>query len=222
MRTFVKFSAIFLIIGCLAIASSGCTLVLQKGRTSDKEKIESLSEKAQRLKMTEDELSELKKAHDALQKSLKKEISAREISLGIEGKGLVITFVDRILFNSGKAKLRSQAHSALDKVVKVCRKTVADKEIGIEGHTDNQPIKHSGWKSNWELSTARATSVLHYLVKKGIAPQRLSVTGFGEYQPLVSNQTPQGKEKNRRVEIVILSGSKSRARPDLKGSKYIK
>lgn len=204
MRTFIKFSVVFLIIGCLAIASSGCTLVLQKGRTSDKKRIESLSEKAERLEMTESELTELKKAYDALQKSLEKEIGAQEVSLDIKGKGLVITFVDSVLFNSGKAKLRSQAHSALNKVVKVCRKTVADKEIGINGHTDNQPIKYSGWKSNWELSTARATSVLHYLIQKGIAPERLSVTGFGEYRPLVSNQTLEGRQKNRRVEIVIL------------------
>jgi chemotaxis protein MotB len=87
----------------------------------------------------------------------------------------------------------------------VLLKEVADRDIGIEGHTDNQPIKYSGWKSNWELSMARATSVLHYLVdKKGLAPQRVAATGYGEYRPVATNDTEEGRRLNRRVEIVIL------------------
>jgi len=210
MKTFSKLAVLVLAVGCLAVLLSGCTIVLQKARSSDIEK----------LKMTEEELSDLKKAHAALEKSLKKEISAEEVSLGIEDRGLVITFVDSVLFDSGKAKLRREAHSALNKVAKVCRKTVADKEIGIEGHTDNQPIKHSGWKSNWELSCTRATSVLHYLVKKGVSGERLSATGFGEYRPVATNETTEAREKNRRVEIVILSQSVARA--GISEGKYIK
>ena len=77
--------------------------------------------------------------------------------------------------------------------------------VGIEGHTDNQPIKLSGWKTNWELSSSRALSVLHYLVKqKGIAPERLSANGYGEFHPVDSNDTKEGRQLNRRVEIVIL------------------
>jgi len=221
MKNFLKVLTVFLVLGCLTTVLSGCTVVLQKGRASDKEKISSLSEELERLKMTKEELSDLKKAYAALEKGLKKEISAEEVTLGIEEKGLVITFVDRVLFDSGKAKLRKQAYGSLDKVVKVCRRTVSDKEIGIEGHTDNQPIKYSGWKTNWELSTARATSVLHYLIKKGISPERLSATGFGEYRPIAANQTPEGRETNRRVEIVILPGEVSRV---TQGSKtnYVK
>ena len=80
-----------------------------------------------------------------------------------------------------------------------------DLNIGIEGHTDNEPIEYSGWKSNWELSTARALSVLHYLAdQEGIAPQRLSAVGYGEYKPVASNDTKEGRRLNRRVEIVIL------------------
>ena len=74
----------------------------------------------------------------------------------------------------------------------------------IEGHTDNQPIKYSGWKSNWELSAHRALSVLHHLKDTGIAPERLSAIGYGEYRPVASNQSTQGQQLNRRVEIVIL------------------
>ena len=76
--------------------------------------------------------------------------------------------------------------------------------IGIEGYTDNVPIKHSSWKSNWELSSARSLSVLYFLAnEKGISPERLSAIGFGEYRPVVSNDTREGRKLNRRVEIVI-------------------
>ena len=221
MKSFLKVALVILGIGSLISLLAGCTVVLQKRHSSDIEKIESLSAELERLKMTKEELSTLKGAHAALEKSLSKEISAQKVSLGIEEKGLVITFVDSVLFDSGKVKLRSAASRILDKVVKVCRRQVADREIGIEGHTDNQPIKYSGWKSNWELSTARATSVLHYLVKKGISPERLSATGFGEFRPVTTNKTAQGRQKNRRVEIVILPEKISRVK-EVPSGKYVK
>ena len=221
MKSFLKVALVILGIGSLISLLAGCTVVLQKRHTSDIEKIESLSAELERLKMTKEELSTLKDGYAALEKSLSKEISEQKVSLGIEEKGLVITFVDSVLFDSGKAKLRSTASKSLDKVVKVCRRQVADREIGIEGHTDNQPIKYSGWKSNWELSTARATSVLHYLVKKGISPERLSATGFGEFRPVTTNKTAEGQQKNRRVEIVILPEKISRVK-EVPSGKYVK
>ncbi len=221
MKSFLKVALVILGIGSLISLLAGCTVVLQKRHTSDIEKIESLSAELERLKMTKEELSTLKDGYAALEKSLSKEISEQKVSLGIEEKGLVITFVDSVLFDSGKTKLRSAASKILDKVVKVCRRQVADREIGIEGHTDNQPIKYSGWKSNWELSTARATSVLHYLVKKGISPERLSATGFGEFRPVTTNKTAEGQQKNRRVEIVILPEKISRVKK-IPSGKYTK
>jgi len=87
----------------------------------------------------------------------------------------------------------------------VLQENVPDLNVGIEGHTDNQPIQYSGWKSNWELSAARALSVLHYLAdEKGVAPVRLSAIGYGENQPVASNDTKEGRKENRRVEVVIL------------------
>ncbi|MDD2703243.1 MAG: OmpA family protein, partial [Candidatus Omnitrophica bacterium] len=110
-----------------------------------------------------------------------------------------------ILYDSGNAKLRPEAYMALDKVAEVLKGGVPDSNIGIEGHTDDQPIKYSSWKSNWELSAARALGVLHYLIDKGgIVPARLSVSAFGEYQPVAPNGTKEGSQLNRRVEIVIL------------------
>lgn len=221
MRPLLNRSIKISLLICLVTSLSGCTVVLQKRHTSDIEKIESLSEQLKRLKMTEEELAKLKEAYAALEKSLTEEIDEKKVRLDIEEKGLVITIVDSVLFDSGKARLRPEAHQTLDKVARVCRKIVADREVGIEGHTDNQPIKYSGWKSNWELSTARATSVLHYLVKKGISPERLSATGFGEYRPVATNKTAEGRQRNRRVEIVILPEKISRVKQTPQG-KYVK
>lgn len=222
MNNFLKTSVKAIFIGFLLISLSGCTVVLQKRRASDVEKIESLSEQVKRLRMTERELLELKEAYAALEKGLRREIGDKKVRLGIEQRGLVITFVDSVLFDSGKAKLRPQASKALNKVVAVCRKVVANREIGIEGHTDNQPIKYSGWESNWELSTSRATSVLRYLAKKGLSPERLSATGFGKYRPVAANKTAQGRQENRRVEIVILSEKISRLKEQAPRGKYAK
>ncbi len=112
-------------------------------------------------------------------------------------------FVSEVLFDSGKAKLRKDSYSKLEKVAGVLNTTVADLNVGIEGHTDNRPIKKSGWKSNWELSTARALSVLHYLSDKSVSELRLAAIGYGEYKPVASNDSKEGRQKNRRVEIVI-------------------
>ena len=135
---------------------------------------------------------------------LQDEIADKQVKLDMADRGLVITFVAEVLFDSGKAELKSTAIEALDKVGSVIKQKVADRDIGIEGHTDNQPIRVSGWKSNWELSTARAISVLHSLENAGVKPNRMVASGYGEYRPVVSNDDASGRSKNRRVEIVIL------------------
>ena len=84
-----------------------------------------------------------------------------------------------------------------------------DNPILIEGHTDSTPIKNEKYPSNWELSTARATNIISYLVEKqNFPPNRLSAVGYGEYMPVADNNTPQNKAKNRRVDIIILSSDK--------------
>ena len=190
----------------LAFIAAGCAVNLYSGRPSDKAKIGELSGEVGRLqKLREQERQELQEAMDLLEKRLKKEIDDKEVSLEMAERGLVITFVAEVLFDSGKAVVKQEAYQMLDKVAKVIRDKVYDREIGVEGHTDNEPIRYSGWKSNWELSTARATSVLHYLVDNcKLNPKRLSAIGYGEYRSIASNETAEGRQKNRRVEIVII------------------
>jgi len=184
-----------LFISVLAITLAGCTIIFQKGRRSDVNKIEELT----------GQLDELNAAKNLLAERLKQEIADKQVRLEMAERGLVITFVADVLFDSGKAKVRVEAMPTLDKVARVLDENLAGYSIGIEGHTDNQPIKYSGWKSNWELSSARALSVLHYLVdEKDISGTRVSAIGYGEYHPVASNDTREGMQLNRRVEIVVL------------------
>jgi len=173
---------------------SGCAVGFYKGRPSDKAKIEELK----------DELARLREAKSMLDTKLRSEINSDQVSLTMDDRGIVITFVTEVLFDSGKADLKQDGKNMLKKVASVINQEAAENEIGVEGHTDNVAIKHSGWKSNWELSAARATSVLHYLISGcGLAPDKLSATGYGEYRPVKSNNTKEGKQANRRVEIII-------------------
>ena len=192
----------------LVFSLAGCTFIFQKGRRSDVQKIEELSQ----------QLDELSQAKKILEDRLSQEIKDKQVSLKMMEKGLVITFVADVLFDSGKAKIKSETYPILDKVAGVLKDNVPDLSVGIEGHTDNQPIKHSGWKSNWELSTSRALSVLHYLVEeRSISPERVSAIGYGEYRPVASNDSKEGRHMNRRVEIVILPKYTKVADKEVKG-----
>ncbi|MBU1122254.1 MAG: OmpA family protein [Candidatus Omnitrophota bacterium] len=186
--------SIFLVFFVFIFFISGCSVVFQAGRRSDLDKIKTL----------EDQLDSLKNAKNVLEEKLFQEIKDKQVRLKMEDKGLVITFVAEVLFDSGKAELRKESFSSLTKVIKILNKEVLSHDIGIEGHTDNEPIKHSGWKSNWELSSQRALSVLHYLQDSGVNPRRLAAIGYGEFRPVASNNTEEGMQLNRRVEIVIL------------------
>ena len=209
------------VVGLAAVVAmagaSGCSIKLVKRSQSDVEQLDALSQEVSTLrdlsKQKGEEADKLREAKALLEERLAKEIGDRQVSVGLDERGLVITFLAEILFDSGKAKVRPEAQPVLDKLAKVLQEELVEQPIGIEGHTDNDPIKHSGWKSNWELSTARATSVLHYLVdERKLAPTRVSAIGYGEYRPVASNDAPEGKQKNRRVEVVVLPQALTKVR----------
>lgn len=146
------------------------------------------------------------------------ENSRRALESKLEGTGAItkikdgsvsIVLPDSILFDPGQAKLRPQSKATLKKIAGVLKTDIANEMVRIEGHTDSDPIKKQKDKypSNWELSTARASTVLHYMVEEcGISPTRIYIAGFGQYQPVADNKTKTGKAQNRRVEFVIISG----------------
>jgi chemotaxis protein MotB len=118
-------------------------------------------------------------------------------------QGAHISLEDTLLFNTGKSEINAEGLKCLNKIASFIRKI--SYPIRVEGHTDNVPIKNKQFSSNWELSTARAVNVVKYLIDCcKIAPHRFSAVGYGESRPIFPNNSPEGRAKNRRVEIVLL------------------
>ncbi|RMG58895.1 MAG: hypothetical protein D6713_06665 [Deltaproteobacteria bacterium] len=130
--------------------------------------------------------------------------SVEELSLRTDSRGVVITLPGESLFAPGKAEIKASGYPLLDRIVSALNEVPG--EVTIEGHTDNLPVKGGKFRDNWALSTARASAVLRYFIEKGLDPYRFSVAGYGEYRPIASNDTPLGRAKNRRVEVVIRRG----------------
>lgn len=139
-----------------------------------------------------------------LEKLFKENISqTKSIKLLNGPKGLTIRISDKLLFDKGSADIKPQAQNTLAEIEKVLTKI--DNPVIIEGHTDSTPIKNTKYPSNWELSTARATNIISYLVKRGkIKPKRLCAVGYGEYMPIADNTSVSGRMLNRRVDIIVL------------------
>lgn len=153
-----------------------------------------------------EEAQKTSKTYEEMLEKMKSEISQGEVTISeLKGK-LTVNMVDAILFDSGKAEVKQAGLVVLQKVVDIL-KTVQDKAIRIEGHTDNVQISGAltrKYPTNWELSAARAINVTRYLQQQGIAPTVLSAVAYGEYKPVVSNDTEEGKAKNRRIEIILV------------------
>lgn len=153
---------------------------------------------------------EFKNIENLLKKGLE---NTDEISMTRESRGLVIRLKDTILFDAGSDIIKDKARLTLDKIAEILKKT--PNSIRIEGHTDNQPIKTSKFPSNWELSTARATNIIRYLINNHkFNPDKLSAVGYGEYMPLENISTKENDALNRRVDIVILSSASKIFEPD--------
>lgn len=175
--------------------------------TELKTEISGLSkEKSQAIEEKEKAVAELKKTYTNLVDELKDEIKKGEIAVTQLRDKLSLSMVDKILFDSGSADVKKDGKKVLDRVAEILRK-VTDKQIRIEGHTDNVKIGPriaKKFPTNWELSNARATNVVRYLQEKGVDPKLLSPAGYAEYKPIESNDTEEGKSKNRRIEIVLI------------------
>jgi chemotaxis protein MotB len=137
---------------------------------------------------------------------MKGEIDKGQVTISeLRGK-LTVNMVDAILFDSGKAEIKPEGLVVLGKVIEIL-KSVNDKAIRIEGHTDSNPITGTlaqRYPTNWELSSARAITVARYLQKQAIDPTLLSAAGFGEFKPVADNASAEGRAKNRRIEIVLV------------------
>lgn len=156
-------------------------------------------------KEKQEETARLQKRIGELEKELEATAAAGAVSMKQESDGTTISMVDKVLFDSGEEALTPGGIKILDRVSEVL-KTMKDKRVRIEGHADSVPIgdnlRDRFW-TNWELSTARATSVVHYLEQSGIDRSLLSAAGYADTQPVSENETSEGRASNRRIEIIL-------------------
>lgn len=145
--------------------------------------------------------------------SIKAEVEEFILKNNLQGKvevqtnirGTVVTISDVVLFPVGEADFNPQAYPILQKITEMLEQFPY--HVKVEGHTDNQPIHTALFPSNWELSACRASRLVRFFVDHGIDPSRLSAEGYAEYHPVADNSTPEGRAKNRRVEIVYTRDS---------------
>jgi chemotaxis protein MotB len=136
-------------------------------------------------------------------KQFKSLIDAGKLKIKIKNGKMMLELPSAVLFASGKAKLSKAGNETLAEVASVLA-TIPDREFQVAGHTDNVPIKGGKFKNNWELSTARAVSVVQFLQDQGVAATALSAAGYSEFQPEADNASEEGKAQNRRIEIVLM------------------
>jgi chemotaxis protein MotB len=190
-----------------------CTSARDAEKAKQEESDKAAQEMANNLSATRAELLELRAQHADADKrlaafksfaeKLRKMIEAGKLEVTTRKGNMIVKLPAEILFPSGSAQLADAGHAPLKEIAAVL-KQFPDRRFMVAGHTDNVPIGPSNFKSNWELSTARAVTVTEFLAANGVNPTRLAAAGYSEYDPIHPNGTEAGRKENRRIEIVLL------------------
>jgi chemotaxis protein MotB len=137
-----------------------------------------------------------------IQSSIRENGLEESVIVEVKGRGVVVRVKGQLFFNSGSDVLKEEAHPLLDDIVGIAEEFPY--RMGVEGHTDNAPINTDRFRSNWELSTARAISALRYIMDTGrVETDRLGASGYADTRPIAENETPEGRQQNRRVEFIF-------------------
>lgn len=195
----VKFKDVIIELqGALGVLSGG-PMVLNLGDIPAKQMTHNPAASTRRLEQIKENIED----------EIKSEGLEGAIETSINERGLLIRFTDAVLFDPGKAQLKPEAIPVLD----VVNQEIANinNRVAVEGHTDSTPIRTAQFPSNWELSTARATAIIHHAIENGgIAPERLTAAGYAFYHPVLPNTTAENRAMNRRVDIIILKSEELR------------
>ncbi len=179
---------------------------LEQNKKAAQDKVGSLEqEKASLLAASQQQ----QKQYNELVQGLSKEVEKGQLQVKQYKNMLSVDLAEKIFFDSGRATLKKEGKEVLKKVADAL-KGYENKIIRVVGHTDNVPVAKSlqaTFPSNWELSVARATNVVRYLQESGIPPERMVTSGRAEYDPVAPNDTPEGRQKNRRIEIMLIDKS---------------
>ncbi len=168
---------------------------------------EALTNSQARIESLIKEKEQVTKAQHQMEDQMRSTLQSKDVTISeLQGK-LTVNILDRVLFASGEAELKPEGEKVLAQVASVLTQHT-NRQVYVIGHTDNVPIRataFSRYSSNWELSTARATSAVRFLVEKaGVEPTRMAAVGYGEYHPIADNSSPEGRAKNRRIAIIIV------------------
>lgn len=168
---------------------------------------------ARRLGATQQELADLRRARAAaeersktfrqLLERLKSMIDSGQLNVKIRKGRMIVQMSDKILFDPAKIKLKDDGRQALTELAGVL-KEINDRDFLVAGHTDNVPIRTRRFRSNWELSAARAVEVVKFLEEQGVDPKHLAAAGYAANDPVGDNETEEGRKSNRRIEIVLM------------------
>lgn len=211
MRQYQKLLGVVVV----AVAVGGCvsTGKYEKMEAGKNQEIATLKQQVAASEKEKADLAESKRQsqaqYDALVRRLSAEVQRGQLQVRRYKNMLTVDAADQIFFDSGRATLKPSGKEILNKLGDAL-KSYNNKIIRIVGYTDNVPVAKSIQKmypSNWELSVARATSVVRYLQQAGVPPERMIASGRGEYAPVVPNDTPEDRQKNRRIEIQLIDQS---------------
>jgi chemotaxis protein MotB len=179
---------------------------LEQQKTAAQQQVGTLEQQKAALEATSQQRQQ---QYEALVQGLSKEVEKGQLQVKQYKNMLSVDLAEQIFFDSGRATLKAGGKEVLKKVAGAL-KGYEDKIIRVVGHTDNVPVAKSlqgTFPSNWELSVARATNVVRFLQVSGIPPERMVPAGRGEYDPVAPNDTPEGRQKNRRIEIMLIDKS---------------
>lgn len=175
--------------------------------------VEKSQELARTIEQTRAELDEVRRARGRaearaaefrrLALRLQKMIDAGSLRVAVRDGRVVLALPNDVLFDSGRVQIKPAGRDALVEVA-AALKPLGERHFQVAGHTDNVPIDNARFASNWELSTQRAVEVVRLMMAQGVAPEALSAAGYSEYDPVAPNATPEGKAKNRRIEITLV------------------
>lgn len=160
---------------------------------------QALKEMTERKKETERRMAEFRR----LISRLKSFTKSGKLSIKIVDGRMVVALPGDVLFGSGSARLSAEGQTTVQEVSKILNE-ISERSFQIEGHTDNVPIKTANFPSNWELAAQRAANVVKKMVEAGMGRERISVASFADTRPVSSNETPEGRQLNRRIEIVVV------------------
>ncbi len=158
------------------------------------------------------EEKDFRQIKSAIEAYLIKQGAQDKVTLSITRRGLIVSLKEAGFFDPGQARIKTSGYDLINTIAEAM--TQYNNPLRLEGHTDSTPISTAQFPSNWELSAARATNGLQYLIKYfDIDPNKISATGYGEFRPVADNATPDGRAKNRRVDLVMLSDEGERGEP---------